>query len=407
MQHKPGYLRKTTWCLILVTLLQVLKKYLDRSLPGSILFHHYLVTALQLAVFFWTIITLLFPGKRFLFKAIILLALFAIPELIFSWWIHHPASIARSARPLLNTYCTQAETNIIQFMPQSSAYNDSLFYTLKPSSRFVFRNPEFADSFHTNQMGLRDDDSSLQQPSLICLGDSYAMGWGVEQQESFAELVGSITHQKVLNAGISSYGTVRELKNLYRLDTSRLQTIILQYCRNDYRENSEFIRNNYSLAISPRSVYDSLLNDHYWSTRWFPGKRFVTIAKFYAEKKINPVLFPNQASWKDSAGWHLKQAARYFTEILFRSSINFRKIKVLVVDMNEEGSMNNDFLDEVNTLIASPGYATRFRNNLIMVPVADLLTAEDYYILDPHIRASGHRKIANRIIKYMYAVKPG
>lgn len=38
-----------------------------------------------------------------------------------------------------------------------------------------------------------------------------------------------------------------------------------------------------------------------------------------------------------------------------------------------------------------------------MVPVTDLLTESDYYVLDPHLRPSGHRKIAERLYKLIAA----
>jgi len=399
--EKSNYFRIIGFCLISAIALQILKKYLDQVMPGSLLFHHYLLTGIQLLLLLGSIIHLAFWKRSILFKLLILLALFGLPEILFTWWIHHPASIPASARPLLNTYSTQGETRIVQFMPNSSTYNDDLFYTLKPSARFLFRNPEFADNFYTNAMGLRDDDSSLRKPTIICLGDSYAMGWGVEQHESFPEQLERLLKRKVLNAAVSSYGTVRELTNLYRLDTTALETIIIQYCRNDYRENSEYVVNHYSLHISPRRVYDSLLNDHYWSTLWFPGKRAVTIAKLYAEQKTNAWLFPNRITWKNKAQWHLQQAARYFTDILYRSAIDFNKVKVLVVDMNEEQTMNNDFVDAVNTIIQKPDYASRFNGRLIMVPIAGLLSHDDYYILDPHVKAAGHRKVAERLLSYL------
>ena len=50
------------------------------------------------------------------------------------------------------------------------------------------------------------------------LGDSYAMGWGVEQGESFPEILEAATGLRVLNAGVPSYGTPRELLMLERLD---------------------------------------------------------------------------------------------------------------------------------------------------------------------------------------------
>lgn len=402
MQNKPGYLGKTLWCAGLVIMIQVLKKYLDRLLPDTLFFHHYILTGLQLVILLWTIIILLFPSKTLISKSLLLIGILALPELLFTYWLHHPSQIPNSFHNVFMRYSTQAENNIIQFNPQNSVYNDSLFYTLKPSSRFIFTNPEFTDSFYTNKMGLRDDDSSLLKPEIICLGDSYAMGWGVQQNETFAGLISSISHKKVLNAAISSYGTARELKNLYRLDTSNLEYIIIQYCRNDYEENKSFVENNYVLQISSRIKYNSIVNDHYWSKLWFPGKRFVTIAKFYAEKKTNPFLFPAKKPAMDSSVFHLHQAARCFTDILLHSAINFNKVKVFVVDLDQKELMNNDILDEVNRLMNTPAYKDHFNNNLIMVPVADLLTKEDYYILDPHIRPSGHRKIAERLVRFMF-----
>lgn len=397
MQRNPGYFQKLFWCTLLVVLLQVLKKYLDLRLPGSMIFHHYLITLVQLLILLWTIILLLSPSKSVLLKITILLLIVALPELLITYWIHHPEKTPSYFRKTLVNYVTQAEQNIIQYDPPCSIYDSSLFYTLKPSAHFVFSNPEFSDSFHTNSRGLRDDEISLQRPAIICLGDSYAMGWGVEQKETFGEQVEQFTGLKVLNAAVSSYGTARELKNLNRLDTTALQYIIIQYCRNDYTENREFVRNNYALAVSPRSSYDSVRTDHYLNKYWFPGKRLVTVAKLFTEEKVNALLFPQRPTWKDSAAWHLQRAAVYFTEILCHSSINFRKTKVLVADMNEPQSRNNDFIDAVNQLAHSPQYAGCFNDHLRMVPVADLLTTADYYLLDPHIKASGHLKIAKRL----------
>jgi hypothetical protein len=400
MQPRPQYLRKTIWCLALVIGVQVLKKYLDHAAPGSLIFHHFLLTMVQIAILMWTIILLLFPSLSFIRKGLLLIAFFTLPELLFTYWIHQPEKMPALFNAAFITYATQAETNIIQYNPESSVYNDSLFYTLRPSARFLYANPEFADSFFTNRLGLRDDEASLDKPAIICLGDSHGMGWGVPQHETFAELLAATTGKKTLNAAISSYGTARELKNLYRLDTSALQYIILQYCRNDLRENREFVENNYSLPISSKERYDSLLNDHAWCKRWFPGKRFITIVKFAADKNIiNPLLYPVKKI--DSSAVRLRLAARYFTDILLHSAINFQKVKVLVVDMNEMESMNNDFVDEVNGLMAMPPYKARFNNNLLMVPIADMITKEDYYFLDPHMRPSGHRKVAERLGGYI------
>jgi hypothetical protein len=62
------------------------------------------------------------------------------------------------------------------------------------------------------------------------------MGWGVEQDQSFPQLLEKNSHQTVLNAGMSSYGTAREVQLFNGLNLSSVKTIFLQYHANDYNE---------------------------------------------------------------------------------------------------------------------------------------------------------------------------
>jgi len=384
------------WCIGLVILVQVLKKMLISFLPAALLFHTLMLTGLQVAILLFTILHLLFTRLSFFKKILLVVLIISIPGFFFNYWLQRPSKIPVAFKPALQKYYTNVEVNIIQFNPNTSSYDSLLFYTLKPSASFVFNNREFADSFQTNSKGLRDDEVSLVKPPIICLGDSYAMGWGVKQHESFAEQMAMLTNQKVLNAAVSSYSTGRELECLSRLNSSNLQYLIIQYCRNDNIENKDFVENNYTLRISSREKYDSAVNKHYWTKLWFPGKRVITISKLYAEKKWQ--IFPTV---RKHVPGNIQEAARYFTDILMHSGINFKKTKVLVVDVSEQERMNDDFVNAVNKLLEANSYKERFSNNLIMVPLSGLLNKDDYYILDLHIRASGHRKIAERLSSYI------
>ena len=48
--------------------------------------------------------------------------------------------------------------------------------------------------------------------SILVLGDSIAMGWGVNDYETFSYLLEKNLKMKVYNLGVSSYGTIREIK---------------------------------------------------------------------------------------------------------------------------------------------------------------------------------------------------
>ena len=101
------------------------------------------------------------------------------------------------------------ERNIPPYNRELGRYDTSLFYTLNPGVH-EFDNLEFYTTMKVNQAGFRDDEASMQRPSIVCLGDSYTMGWGVENEETFADLVERKLNRKTLNLGVASYARARE-----------------------------------------------------------------------------------------------------------------------------------------------------------------------------------------------------
>ena len=69
------------------------------------------------------------------------------------------------------------------------------------------------------------------------------MGWGVDENETFASLLEQNLKLRVLNASISSYGTARQIELLNSLDVSNLEYLIIQYCKNDFNENKTYLNN--------------------------------------------------------------------------------------------------------------------------------------------------------------------
>lgn len=402
------YLYTFFYCLALILICFLLTALLDKFFPGATPFIHNLLSLVQLIILLAAICGLLLgtftTGKKN-YKSLFLIVACCIilPELLLTYLLHNPEKIPHRIRSSFRYYYSESGRNIIQLDTQYSIYNSSLFYTLKNSARFTFSDYEFSDSFVTNSSGLRDDENSLVKPEIICLGDSYAMGWGVQQDETFTEILGKQLGYKALNAAVSSYGTARELKNYYRLDTSNVKYLIIQYCKNDFEENKSYTDSNNHLHISPESVYRSATYLHYWNKYWFPGKHLVSFLKLNTRRKLYSTNHSARKPTADLSNTSTKQAALIFTDMLTRSAIDFSKVKVYVVDLDSKELLNNDFIDQVNTITRSPGYKNHFNNNLIMVPVTDLLTESDYYVLDPHLRLSGHRKIAERLYKLIAA----
>jgi hypothetical protein len=175
-------------------------------------------------------------GRAAVQTALVALISIALLELVLVGLRHIPVMAAigplrTSARELY-----LLDRNYLQIDPAAIRWDAELGYTLRPGE-FRFSNTEFSTSYRVNSLGPRDDEASLHQPEVVVLGDSFAMGWGVEQNETFAQVLERLTGLRVLNAGVSSYGTVRELRMLARVDTSATSWVVIQFCNNDFFEN--------------------------------------------------------------------------------------------------------------------------------------------------------------------------
>src|SRR5262249_45820788 len=137
----------------------------------------------------------------------------------------------------LRQYSIKRDRAVVQFDPECFRYDAELTYTFIPNSSCTVVNREHKVEYRANRQGLRDTEQALDHPSIVVVGDSHAMGWGVGQSESFPKVLERDLQLRVLNAAISSYGTARELALLERLRLPNFPVLIIQYCDNDFDEN--------------------------------------------------------------------------------------------------------------------------------------------------------------------------
>ncbi|WP_207515102.1 SGNH/GDSL hydrolase family protein [Longitalea luteola] len=315
-----------------------------------------------------------------------------------TYWLYHPAQIPGF---LNNTYTYVYRTYLqknIQFDEEAAEYNAGLFYTLKPNVATCFSNPEFNTRVKANKAGVRDDDQSLLGPSVICIGDSFTFGWGVEQENAFPQLLEKLSGKKVLNAGIPSYGTPREVISLRQFDRSGLTHLLIQYCSNDEDENKSFVQNDFVLNVSSKQEYENITTAHKINRQYFPARNFTLFGLTFFKKLINkvhsffsvdePLVTTNTA------------AVKQFLDIVTNAPVDFSKTRVLVYQLDSRQNINSTFAHIADSLIHTPYYQSIFRNNLKVIDFSRQFTKNDYFILDTHhINAQGHRKVADIIAK--------
>ena len=100
----------------------------------------------------------------------------------------NPPNIPGPLRRFYREYHMKYTRNIIQYNADCTRYDPKLFYTLKPG-RCRFADLEFDTEVRVNTLGVRDDETSLQSPEIVVLGDSHAMGWGVSEDQAFPAML--------------------------------------------------------------------------------------------------------------------------------------------------------------------------------------------------------------------------
>lgn len=154
----------------------------------------------------------------------------------------------------------QADPNCAQFDPE-------LIYVPKPG-RSRFRGPEFDTQITITPTGLREQSAApaaaekSDAHAIILAGDSFTLGWGVNDEETFSAVLQRRYQRRTLNTGVPSYGTARELFRLRRLGLlANATAIVIQFCPNDAPENREFLADprNFFANRNARQGWDELM----------------------------------------------------------------------------------------------------------------------------------------------------
>lgn len=279
--------------------------------------------------------------------------------------------------------------NTTNFNSELSRYDSLLTYRFKPNNEGRFSNLEFDIEIKTNSLGVRDDEASLIHPSIVVLGDSHAMGWGVEHDERLSEVIERQLQIKVLNTAITSYGTYREQELLGEVNLDSCKLLIIQYCDNDLAENQANLLTDQKPSINIQGFHmaerQNTINNTY-----FPFKGLFVIFRWAIHDYI-PKAIPTKAVPKppfpntQHPGF---EHAKSFFPYLKRIRKHYQR-PILVFDL---GVYNTPIVNEFQAYQNNhPTPNVHFMN------VHPLLDQKYYFTIDDHINARGHRKIGETL----------
>ena len=290
------------------------------------------------------------------------------------------------------------DRGMVQLLPECARWDPDLGYTLRPG-RCTFSNTEYRTTLLVNRLGVRDSEEALTAPEVVVLGDSFALGWGVSGDETFAARLGKMTGQKVLNTAVSSYGTVRELHLLAKIDRSRLRTVVWQFCNNDYVENAAYAKDGNRLATLPEAEYDGWVSLHARDRRYVPGRYLLAaLTARYRALIRAPEADPSSPDPDDPAV--RRNQVAYFLNALETSPVSLSPYRIVLFEMNGRNEHAEWFLRMLRAEIVH-GVHPDWVRRLVLVDVAARLVPSDFYVLDDHLTPGGQKKVAEILFPYV------
>ena len=295
-------------------------------------------------------------------------------------------------RNFLRDYYMGSDRNIIQALPQCAVYNAQLLYILR-SGGCNFSNREFATWLSVNAMGFRQTTQMDGPPRIAVLGDSHAMGWGVEDHETFASLIEQSLGEKVANLSVSSYGTAREFIALSRSKLKSVRTIIIAYSYGDAKENRDYLLHGTRQADIDKFRF---LQDQQRE----PYRPFRLLESLVHGAPENMRVREEGAPGKEYLLRDLREEAATFIALLRRFEKELNNKTIIVLEVNGYNQNSPRFIQQVCTefeRVKKSGSDVRF--SLHTVDVSEILSERSYFVLDDHINAIGHSQVARLLVE--------
>lgn len=330
--------------------------------------------------------------------SILTLTTIATIELATFTALSNPKAIPTAAIEIFRRYYRQRDMHVLQLDPDCAHYDPELAYLLT-EGECRHKNREFNVHIRSNSLGVRGDEDSLTAPEIILLGDSYSMGWGVEESESFAQLIEARTGLKLLNTGIPSYGTYRQLTLLQRLDTSNLEHLLIQYCENDFQENRTMGEER---LLTDADAYARVSLGHKQDQTYYFGKFTLGLSKILSatiQSKImqrdeEPLLPSTNANQTED-----EKQAESFVNVLERFRHLLKGKKITVFETNGYAFNDDGFITALQRELEHRDHLPLDINTVSLTN--ELSNTKHFFRLDEHLLPSGHQYVADRVSSHL------
>jgi len=252
-----------------------------------------------------------------------------------------------------------------------------------PESRFRVR---------TNRWGFRDEEPN-DEPAIVFLGDSFAWGWGVEEEQRFSELVGAIRGERTINVSLPGYGPDQELLAYWRLaerEHLRPKAIVLAISSNDTCDLISPQRYGMERP-TPLECGEVPLDWAFWEKHSADVEREIIPERLWSHSMrwARTILVRRALAAAQPSCEALGPEQRYAEHVLGLIVREFEKdARTLVVLIPGKGERERE------------GWRSRLSRDLDALDLgASVLTTGSHFRLDPHWTPEAHRTAAELIAR--------
>jgi len=292
--------------------------------------------------------------------------------------------------------------------PSFTTFDPELGKRLKSSFSTTRITPEFTMRFSTNAQGFRGSEpegaaNSPPQRPILFLGDSFTMGYGVNDGEELPALIGRALAERgveipIVNAGMGDNGNGRWLKflRLYGKDHDP-RLIVLQLMANDFGDNAQeglfaLTEQNELQALPVKPGGSRALQQAIEAVPGLDQLYLVGLAR-QVKAAMGQRTDEDPAAAAERERLSERLTYRLLQEIL--TLVQSEGWPVAAISVEIEGER----LAEIKRIFA------RFQVPLIPIP-GKQERPELYYVVDGHWNARGHVEAAVRVLDWMTENEP-
>jgi hypothetical protein len=204
----------------------------------------------------------------------------------------------------------------------------------------------------------------------------------------------------VLDAGISSYGTAREMELLKQLDRSRLKYLMIQYYWNDDGENAAYVRNQGRLSPMAEGELSRRRREFEKSRRYYVGRHMGGVGRLLLkslEHRLGEFLGDIQNGSTEVLPVSTDSAA-LFLETIRASQVDLSDVRVFVFTLGRLRERAREFTVSLKAALDSGRYPEC--RNFCVYDFDRELTPDMYSSLDGHMNREGHKVVASAWLKW-------